>query len=57
LWPHTLVNIALPNFVPLATATGYSYGMPQDNAAKSGDVTNQMIPGAGAQFWRAMVPR
>ncbi|HVU08553.1 MAG TPA: hypothetical protein VHG89_08445 [Verrucomicrobiae bacterium] len=32
-----LANIGLTNYMPGSTATVYSYGMPQDNAAKAGD--------------------
>jgi len=55
------VNIVLTNYVPLGTATLYSYGMPQDNAAQVGnnsacDIAQTNISGASTNFSYILAP-
>jgi sugar lactone lactonase YvrE len=53
-------NISLTSFVPLATATVYSYGIPQDNAAKTGsgspDIATITINNAAPAFSVPVAP-
>jgi hypothetical protein len=50
----TTANVSLAGFVPGSTATVYSYGVPQDEAARTGtgvnDVTTTTVSNAGATF-------
>jgi hypothetical protein len=54
------VSFALTGFTPLASAATYSYGMPQDNAAKTGtgspDVATGGISNAAASFGESVAP-
>ncbi|HVU08557.1 MAG TPA: YDG domain-containing protein [Verrucomicrobiae bacterium] len=55
------VSISLANYTPLETATLYSYGMPQDNAAKAGnnlgcDVAQTNISGVSTNFTYILAP-
>jgi MYXO-CTERM domain-containing protein len=54
-------NIALTGFTPAATATVYSYGIPQDNAAKpaatgSPDLASSSMSVSGATFSASFAP-
>jgi hypothetical protein len=53
-------SITLSSFVPLSTATVYSYGIPQDTAAQTGngskDIATTSISNAGATFSLSVAP-
>jgi hypothetical protein len=53
-------QINLTGFVPSATGTVYSYGIPQDNAAQTGigsaDVAQGVLSGAGTNFNYSFAP-
>src|ERR1039458_9536278 len=55
------VNIGLANYVPVGTATVYSYGMPQDNAAQAAnnsacDIATNYFYGVGTNFNYTLAP-
>jgi alpha-L-arabinofuranosidase len=54
------VNIVITNFVPVSTATNYSYGMPNDNAAEAAndncDITTNVISGVSTNFNYTLAP-
>ena len=57
---HTTTNITLNGFTASDTATLFSYGMPQDNAAKNGkgstDIAQTTISNIGSSFSYKFAP-
>ena len=58
---YYLAGIILTNYIPIGTATLYSYGMPQDNAAKNAnnaacDVAQSIILGVGPNVDYPLAP-
>jgi len=53
-------NVSLKSFVPLPTATVYSYGIPQDTAAETGsgsaDIATSSLGNAGTTFSVSVAP-